>query len=289
LETLAEFPLMTLPGPQFLAIYALVAFLAVMATWIVGQDNAERRLPAVPARPDPYELAYLRGGAGGVVWMAIYALKRAGLVKLTDGGELRPLGGAPPAHRIEATALNVIASGCSAASLVKDRELARSIQALDGRLAAQGLVPTDATRAHIRWVALGLGLGLVALAAAKIAVATAHGHRNIGFLVIECVIAVGIIAVLVGRATGRKGNARGRAFVDRVKLAYEGRSSGSGAAASLALLAVGIYGFQVLAGGPEAAFAKQAQASGGGDGGGGGSCSSGGDGGGGCGGCGGGD
>ena len=94
----------------------------------------------------------------------------------------------------------------------------------------------------------------------------------------------------LGRATRRTANARGRAYLARIKLAFPASTPSPGggrldAAANMAALAmVGAFGFEILRGGPDAALADQLRTRGGGDGGG--SDGGGGDGGGGCGGCG---
>jgi len=182
--------------------------------------------------------------------------------------------------------------------LFKARDLREALQRLCGayqqRLSGQQLLaPPEALRAAVVSLAVGVIL-LIALAGYKIAAANAHGRSNIGFLVAEAAAACILLVWIFQRTARRVASKRGKAFLAQAQLAYAGQASAllgragdGGAAAASALLLVGLFGFDILKGAPDAAFARAfAQSSGsGGDGGGG--CG-GGDGGGGCGGCGGG-
>lgn len=123
-----------------------------------------------------------------------------------------------------------------------------------------------------------------------------HGHSNLGFLFMEAAGSCLLLYWIFQKASAGNASKRGNAFLAQVQLAYSGRldavfgeaANGSADAAALggsALLMVGLFGFGILKGTPDAALAKAfAQSSGsGGD-----SGSCGGGGGGGCGGCGGG-
>jgi uncharacterized protein (TIGR04222 family) len=288
MEWLSENPLALMPGPEFLVFYGLlcIAVLAIYLFWIGEDDGA---IPAVPARPDPYELAYLREGAAGVGWLAIFALKRAGRANMDDRGIVTPLDGPPPSDRYAAAALADIGKGGKADDIAGSSSgaLGAAVRKLDATLAARGLARKAEDIRRVRARTYVVGAALVALALYKLAAATSHGRHNVGFLLLEALAALVALA-LIGRSRGRRGaTARGGAFLKRVKLAHGERNGGATAAP---LLLVGLFGYTVLAGGPDAAFAKAAQKS---QSSGGSSCSSscssGDGGGGGCGGCGGGD
>lgn len=64
-------------GPSFLLLYAIVIVLTLAyCGWSVSRLDAttEERLPLVPARPDPLEIAYLRGGENEVTRVAVFDL-----------------------------------------------------------------------------------------------------------------------------------------------------------------------------------------------------------------------
>jgi uncharacterized protein (TIGR04222 family) len=302
MDFLSDNPLANMRGPDFLVLYAVFACIAVMtiiALAALDDDGRDGQLPQISAKPDPYELAYLRDGAGGVVWLAIYALQRAGLVELTNRSKLQRLGSERPSNRYETAVLSAIGPSSTPATIIRDRSPGGSVsslvRSLESSLAARGLVRSPESRTRTVRVAWCVGGVLAAIAAYKVIVATTHGHRNVGGLLIECAISLTILLLAARLILRRRANTRGRVYLDRVKLAYERPRPNATAGASAGvdpanMLLVGVYGFQVLTGTPDAAFAKQAQLaqSSGGDGGGS-SCGGGGGsgcgGGGGCGGC----
>jgi hypothetical protein len=80
-------PIGDMPGPAFLLVYLVVA----MATCIVAHrllrasdptDTIE--LPPVPIEPDPYRIAYLRGGENEVIRIVLFALTERGYVSVVQ-------------------------------------------------------------------------------------------------------------------------------------------------------------------------------------------------------------
>jgi uncharacterized protein (TIGR04222 family) len=297
--------LATMPGPAFLLFYGLVAAIAIVGAWLFvdAQDRTDRVPPPRAAGVvDPYELAYLRGGAAEVLRTAIYALRQQRLVELSGGGRVRTSGGfVAGLNPIERRVHEAIAPEPTIASLFAQDGLLAAVEdlcrATRQRLAAQQLLrPPEVARAAVFAIAAGLGL-LGALAGYKLLAAAAHGRSNVGLLIAEAFIAGLLIVVVVRKADRDGASKRGRAYLAQIRLAYSGKtvaalSQGVGQAAggAAALLMVGLFGYAALKGTPDEALAREfarARASGGDSGGG---CGGGdGGGGGGCGGCGGGD
>jgi uncharacterized protein (TIGR04222 family) len=298
MDSLVDNALMRMPGPTFLAFYGIVAVMAIILfNLLVYFDDGDRRPPPpLPQRPDPYEMAFLRDGLSGVIGVALYALKRAGAIEMLANGRLAVIGGpARPRDPIEEAVLREIDASGKARDLPRASsaraEVAPLFAARERRLDALGLLNTPQFSRRVVGFALPIGFCLFALAAVKIDVAIGHGHRNVGFLVLETGIALIALAANASAIARRTANARGRAYLDQMKIAYHRETPSADPAANWAALAlVGAYGFEVLRDGPDAAFAQQMRRHvGGGDGGGGGGDGgSGCGGGGGCGGCGGG-
>lgn len=77
-----------MPGPKFLLLYAgvIIVILGVSWFWIRCQDQTEHlALPEIPNEPDPYKIAYLRGGENEVTRLAILALIEKGYLKIKQG------------------------------------------------------------------------------------------------------------------------------------------------------------------------------------------------------------
>jgi uncharacterized protein (TIGR04222 family) len=306
MDWLTDNPIVNMPGPNFLGFYTVISLIVVLAFNILARSDGtnQRALPSVPMRPDPYEVAYLRGGVGAVICLAIYSLKRSQTIEMQAGGRVTRIPGVtPPANPLEACVLEELGMGASLDQLLGSRDLRASIlgqcETFRQRLARQDLAMTDAARRKARGFGIAAAIALGGLAALKIFVAQSHGHNNVGFLFGEAIVAIIALIWSVNVVTRSVANRRGRAYLERVKSAYvgAGRTQAFGGsqfdpiASAAALSVVAAMGLGALHGTPDEAFAKEIMRnSGGGASGGcgssGGGC--GGGGGGGCGGCGGG-
>jgi uncharacterized protein (TIGR04222 family) len=305
MDWLTDNSLLDMPGPNFLGFYAVVSVIVLLAfNAVVRSDGTNQGAPPfVPTRPDPYEIAYLRGGVGAVIGLAIYSLKRSQTIEMQAGGHVTRVPGlGPPANPLEARVLEELGVGASLGQLFGSRDLRASIfgqcETFRQHLARQDLVMTEAARYKARGLGIAAAIVLGGLAALKIFVAQSHGHKNVGFLFGAAIVAIMALIWSVKVVTRPVANRRGRAYLERVKSAYvwgggpqaSGGSSFDPVASAAALLAVGAIGLEALHGTPDEAFAREfIRNSGGGASGGCGSSGGGcGGGGGGCGGCGGG-
>jgi uncharacterized protein (TIGR04222 family) len=302
MDALTNNALVDMQGPTFLAFYAVVTAITLVAlNLLLRIDSTGERPPPVPTRPDPYEIAYLRGGVGAVIQLAAYALKCRQMIEIQAGGRVARVSGlADPTNPIETRVLEEVGLGETASNLLKSGSLRASLQSkcetFRQRLERQDLVATGSARARAYALTALAGAALVALAAWKIVVALTHHHKNVGFLFIEATAAIVLLVVSVQIVTRSPASQRGRASLNRLKAAYSGYATALASSTSrfdpvasgLALAAVGALGFSALRGTSDEAFANEFTKNSS-NGGGGGSCGSGGgDGGGGCGGCGGG-
>jgi len=298
--------LANMQGTNFLIFYAISAGVVLAGDYffINALDSADGRPPpATPSAADPYELAYLRGGTNEVVRTAIYALRQKGLIEIAEktGRIASTCAETPELTDIERSVFAAISPTPKIAALFADEYLRRSLEGQCGayqqRLSSEQLLASSEVR-RAAGIASAVAAGLLlALAGYKAWVATMRGHSNLGFLFLEAAAACVVVYWIFRKATAGNASKRGKAFLAQVQLAYSDHlgalfgaaadgAAGRAAIGGSALLMVGLFGFGILKGTPDAALAKMfAQSSGsGGDGGG---CGGGG-GGGGCGGCGGG-
>jgi uncharacterized protein (TIGR04222 family) len=216
MDALINSDLMQMPGPRFLAFYAIVAAIAVVLFNLLIRlgDRDGRPPPPVPARPEPYEIAYLRGGVEAVVGVAIYALKRMGAVALQPNGQLFALPGRfQPPDPIEAEVLGEIGSGGRVHRLLASSALRRAVAAQCRkrirRLEGLGLLLAPSYRPRARAFAAALALCLTALAGLKVYAATTHGHKNFQFLIMEAAVALVALWASERVVTRRTANSRG--------------------------------------------------------------------------------
>jgi uncharacterized protein (TIGR04222 family) len=326
-------------GPYFLLFYAIVIVaLTVACRRSIRSVDRTRDLepPEIPAKLDPYEIAYMRGGENEVTRVAIASLIQRGLLQITEekkwlkkikqidkgrkpaSGELTP---------IEARVLkwsgfpadpSQVFQPSGIPTLLKD-----ACASYEAELAEKNfLAPPEMKELALRLWSIGLAI-IIVLGLYKLGVGIAKGHSNVLFL---CVM--GPVGGLVFSAACwflPRLSHLGKAYLERLKLAYDGLKSEVHPVSSLSsaltmahdpgtrarlqnpsaysdcLLMVGIFGMASLADTPlsdlTAMFKRGSSSSGGcgggcgggggGCGGGGGGCGGGGCGGGGCGGCGG--
>src|ERR1700676_634153 len=82
---LLDNPLADMRGTDFLVFYAIAAGIVLTGAYFfiaVRDVTGAQRPPATPSVIDPYELAYLRGGANEVIRTAVYALRQKGLIEV---------------------------------------------------------------------------------------------------------------------------------------------------------------------------------------------------------------
>lgn len=315
-------PLFTMAGPPFLFLYAT---LWLFAFWLCRRSRRSRdqsgELPSlqVPSDPDPYKIAYLRGGAPEVIRLATLDLMDRGSLteqrkwfsgmKLvatdakmpgTDEPILRELAefyrSPQPPTQIFKTKLNSVSEKSEAWDKWIEKESLRIDQ---DQVSMHGTVVRSCV------------VGLLIIGALKLITALWTGHDNIVILIF---MMIGGPLILMMSTSLPKFSARGRRFIEDLQTAFapfrqvpasytRGDLRGSVNALTspstdlaLPVIAMGIFGITALQGSPfNSLYGVYAQAAsngsscgscgssdGGGDGGGGG-C------GGGCGGCGGGD
>ena len=184
MDLLTNNALLAMPGPTFLDFYAVISAIALVALNVALRLESldSRPPPRLPVRPDPYEIAFLRGGIDATIALAIYSLQRRALIEIQPGGAMAISGLDRPTHAIEARALDEVGSISTLRELMGSRALRASVagkcEVLRQRLARQGLLKPDG--ANGRAFALGglAGLALGGLAVAKIVAAEAHGHER---------------------------------------------------------------------------------------------------------------
>jgi uncharacterized protein (TIGR04222 family) len=296
-------------GPHFLEFYTAGLVLALGAGWMIrrrfrqGEEGSEASaVDAEVLRLDPFETAYLAGGRAGeriATAAALTSLAQRGVIepdtivrKFGRTGVLRE-----EVHPVEKAVYLATSAGGSSFQEIK-QGAAEALDAVRDRLTGAGLI---ASRSQSR-KAQGLGalpvLLWLALGLVKIGVGVSRG-KPVGFLVLLCiataVVSLFFLAVPIVRTR------LGDRVLERLKREYAmlqvtAKTRANTLDSEQLVLALGLFGVGILAGGPlasvRAAMIPRGSSGcgsscgggcGGGDGGGGGGC------GGGCGGCGGGD
>jgi len=322
MDFLFDNPLANLEGPYFLVLYISFIISTIIGYRVLRtrhDKTARFAIPPIPVNPDPFEIAFLRGGANELARAVVFSLVQKNLLKILNeekisricptnfGFERRSL------KPIELTALEWFSVNREPKELFQTNGLAETLkpyyETFQARLEMQNFFPDEEMKRRNNRLTLQAFLLFAGLGAYKMFVAISNGYWNIFgiiFITIIGMFVLGIVAKLPRLTT------LGKTYLERLKLAFErikpsnhnplaaqtAIPSATFAAIDPFLLSVGVFGGAALAGTIysdynrtfERAQNQSATSSGGcGTGCGSGSSSSGGDGGGGCsGGCGGG-
>ena len=267
-------------GPNFLLFFAVVAVAAMIVCRIyLNSLEPAAAPPLIPQVPDPYEIAYLRGGENEVIRAATVSLLQFGLLSMEEPGTGKSkskgtkIGWSKnhqPTQNLSPIE-HAVYLACHSDKLPSEL-FTPALQAQIGGLCAgykenltarSLLFRPEALRAGKRVVAW-TALGVIVLGIYKLMAAYDSGHRNIAFLVIEM-----IVAVIAFSFVGSKGRmtAAGKRYVLSLQQAYSGlRRPGATAQSSYdidpVLLMTAVFGVAALSTTPHRAYGAMFQQSG---------------------------
>lgn len=275
MEILIDNPLATMYGPYFLVFYGFVTvftllFLGLKKTRVDRTDNLA--LPPISSQIDPFEIAYLRGGANEVARSVIFALMQKGLINIDNNDAKAKIqrtelqSGRVDLSQIEQISLDWIGANRDVAEVFGKNGLIEQLEMFSemyrARLKQAQFLVGDGVRGQMsrwKWTAMAIiaGLGIY-----KIAVAVLFGNFNIIFTILMLVFGL-IIAKAISRAP--RVTKLGKAYLERLQLVFENLKFESQksylpsnqaravpqttfAGVDPLLLSVGVFGGAILAG-----------------------------------------
>ena len=200
-----------LRGPEFLLFYLLLS-ICVMVALVLTRRFAEAGEPTKINLSDPYQIAFLRGGAPEVARLAAVSLVDRGFLKVQDQELIynRHKRGDALKAPIEQQVLDSFLGGAVPSALFSKENKARFVPHMaiyEGQLARLNLLP-DAEVKATRRVRLLLAIGLLwGVALVKILIAIERGRGNYGFLIALALIAAAICVKLASPRLTSRGEA----------------------------------------------------------------------------------
>ena len=282
MDWLRENPIGNMAGPDFLAFYLVViaATLCACAWRIARSQHPTPQIPEIPFYPDPYEIAYLRGGANEVFRLALFSLFQRGYLEISGKGAAQKIGpaAAPPnfdsLSALARTTLAAFAAPQRVSGLLQSAAADRIsvyCQGYERQMRQNGLLETGTTRAA-RGQAGGIGLFVIAgLGCYKWNAAVLNGHHNVGFLILMGFFALIVLAVI---CFPQRLSKTGKDYLRRLQGAFSQIKTQAqisypeSSAEDAYLLTMSVFGMEALAGTPYAPFHQmfcQAASAGGAD------------------------
>lgn len=290
-----------MPGPNFLFFYAAVIVVTLIVCGILrrmGDTTASLPAPLIPTQPDPYEIAYLRGGEKEVAQVAVFNLIQRNFLQIVKTGfkrriqQVMPLPNSNLLYPMEHTVFDWFSTPRTASqtfSSTLSNLLTTFCTPYQRRLEEEQFLSSSQMKVAAGRTWLLGALIIVGLGGYKLYVASVKGYSNVGFLIFMGIFA---FIILTSVCTVPRLSTRGKEYLRQLQRAFEPLKAkiaeGTVAAHDTAyMLTVGLFGVSVLARTPYSEYQKMyrtvSSSSSNGGSCGGGSCGGGG---GGCGGCG---
>jgi uncharacterized protein (TIGR04222 family) len=187
-------------GPQFLLLYVVLMIAAAIIARLIKRSLVSPQWSDMRRiNLDPYEAAYLRGGARHAIDAAIAMLAQKQLLKVSKTTRSISTTGPMPAgsHWFEKAVHHAMApnSGRQINDIRSSSMLTPHTDRLASQLKERGLIPADSRWQTARTVSALIMLAVLLLGVAKILVGVSR-NRPVGFLNLLCII-TGIIMVVV--------------------------------------------------------------------------------------------
>jgi uncharacterized protein (TIGR04222 family) len=248
---------------------AVIAVVIVLSRWAITRLDPSESLPppTIPAEPNPYEIAYMRGDKGAIIRLMVFNLYQRGFLEARKPSETgigswrlaRKQGVTPDrAPRLEGSLLDCFTKPLEVSYIpviklppvVADLCDDLSLRMRDEKFLVNPKAKRNAE--NIQMAAFGAITVSLSLLFAEMA---QSGH----FWLLYPFIIAGLCAVVfITRYRPGRLSARGKIYLNELRQAYEDRRSALAEEVdpSLALLMIALFGFGVLSDTPFAVMAE---------------------------------
>ena len=241
-----------LRGPEFLALYVIVLVAAIIACIQIRRmmSGSSGDAPVPGSRLDPYETAYLAGGADLATDTALATLVERKLLAVDAAGRKIIARSDPPrsAHPFERAVYSTTSRQGVAIDTVR-KNSSHSVEPLTARLKAHGLVLSDGQARQACLLSAALMIMVTLFGAIKMFIGLWRG-RSIGFLFLLCIISAFVARYFYKTRPHR--TRLGDRFLANLKLEnaaleYTAKKKPSRLMGDDLAMAIGLFGISTLA------------------------------------------
>lgn len=232
MDWLIENPLANMYGPMFLLVYAvLIVFLIVIHRYkLKALDwTSKLPLPQIPTNPDPYEIAYLRGGDNEVVRSVIFTLVQKGFIINTKDflrnqstfSKTEKVQDIHLLSKMEREVLYYFAESKNAFEIFQSDGITNVVKnhclQYERKLLNENLLNPPETKSAADRNANIAAIVILAIGGFKLIAALSHGRTNVIFLIVMAI--VGLIVLYKTTRVPRLSH-RGRAYLEELQIAF---------------------------------------------------------------------
>jgi uncharacterized protein (TIGR04222 family) len=265
---LLDNPIAAMDGTAFLVLFIvfIVLTLAVLAVARATIDSTDKMpIPAIPPQVDPFEVAYLRGGANELARSVVFSLMQKGFVEVVNADKdsrIRRVNEGLDTNslsEIEQSALGWLGHGREAKDVFDTSSgLIAKMESRSARyeleLSRRQFLMPDEWKGRMKKYGLVAALAIVGVGGFKMFAAVMTGRFNILFALF-----LTIVGFVIARGIGKvpRVTKLGKQYLARLQSAFEGLKyqtqqtltpqAGSAGIDPL-LLSVGVFGTGILAG-----------------------------------------
>jgi len=237
-----------LHGPDFLAFYIGLGIVMVAIQFLLGRAIETPGFMPQLQMTDPYQIAYLRGGASEALRITVLSLIDRGLITASGRSLTADPGAENIARRpIEKAVLRFYRRQGKIRKLLSDMGAVEACGEYKNTLVDFGLVAGSQTFARRLIPFLIAAMALVFVGVLKIAIALSEGRHNLGFLTLLMIGFVGLSVWIFRRHRTRLGDAMmGDLRTIFVRLRSRADSLRQGGATNEAALLAAVFGIDEL-------------------------------------------
>ncbi|MBA3786064.1 MAG: TIGR04222 domain-containing membrane protein [Acidobacteria bacterium] len=272
MDFLFDNPLANMYGPYFLVFYTLFIISTVIGYRFLRSrldKTAHFAVPPIPHNPDPFEIAFLRGGANELARAIVFSLVQKNLLKILNEEKISRI--CPTNVKfekqslkpIELTALEWFSTNREAKELFQTNGLAQMLkpyyETFQAKLEMQHFFPDEEMKRRNNRLTLQAFLIFGGLGAYKFIAALYNGYTN--FLGIVIITIIGMLVLGLAAKMPRL-TKLGKTYLERLQMAFDrikpsnhnetsvqtSIPSATFAAVDPFLLSVGVFGGAALAG-----------------------------------------
>lgn len=227
MDALFNNPIAQMYGPYFVLFYStFIGVTLVISTYLLRDKTASVPLPSIQEKPDPYEIAYLRGGEKEVLKLVTVSLIQLGYLEIRNN-QIQQIPTHPNLHSLkplEKKIFDYFLIGKNVQELIHNQsapqEISNECLSYQKWLTEEQLLTTPQDRSTTNQIITIVVAIILSLGIYKLVSALSQGHNNVGNLTtIMVFVAISWLTYICDLPQQRL-TSRGQTYLQQLKNAF---------------------------------------------------------------------